>query len=325
MVGRTVEVPANPQRIIGIGSSSLRIISYLQAVDKVVGVELSEQEDSVTCTYRHVNHEMFAKLPVIGDGGSKGITPNEEAIIGVSPDVVIASVDKDTADALQAKIKAPVVCITLSDIVFDQVFYDNIQMVGGVLDKDERAKAIVDFMKNAQADLANRTASVTPKTAYAAGISYRGGHGFAGTEAGFPPFASTNVTNIADVKGMTGCFDIDVEEVSSAQPECIFVESGNLGLVKEDIAANPGYFQNLAAFQNGNVYSLVSYRFYATNVDLAIANCYQVGCSVYPEQFAGIDPTEKLDEITEFFLGAKLSKDLADAGCSFQKYEDLLA
>ena len=72
---------------------------------------------------------------------------------------------------------------------------------------------------------------------------------------------------------------------------------------------------------HGNVFSLVSYRFYATNVDLAIANCYQVGCSVYPDQFADVDPTKKLDEITDFFLGKGLSVDLAAANCAFQAYD----
>ena len=321
MVGRTVEVPANPEKINGIGSSSLRIICYLQAVDKVVGVELSEHEDSVTCTYRHVNIETFSKLPVIGEGGAKGVTPNEEAIIEAAPEVIIASIDKDSADALQEKTGIPVVCITLSDIVFDQVFYDNIEMVGNVLGKQERAEAIIKYMKDTEADLTSRTSGVTPKTAYAAGISYRGGHGFAGTEAGFAPFTTVNITNIADVNGAAGCFNIDLEAVSSAQPEYIFIESGNLDLVKEDIASNPDYFKNLTAVANGNVYSLVSYRFYATNVDLALANCYQVGCAVYPEQFSDVDPTEKLNEITKFFLGAELSEDLAAQGCAFVQYD----
>lgn len=321
MVGRTVEVPANPDKVIGIGSSSLRMICYLQATDKVVGVEQGELEDSVTCTYRHVNHETFANLPVIGEGGSKGVTPNEEAIIAAAPQVIIASVDKDTADALQQKTGIPVVCITLSDIVFDQVFYDNVTMLGEVLGAEARAGDIIEFMQDAEADLAARTADVTPQTAYAGGISYRGGHGFAGTEAGFAPFLATNVENVADASQAPGCFDIDLEAVTAAQPDCIFVESGNIGLVKEDVDANPDYFSNLDAVKSGNVYSLVSYRFYATNVDLAIANCYQVGCAVYPEQFADVDPTEKLDEITTFFLGEPLSEDLAAAGCSFAKYD----
>lgn len=324
MLGRSVEVPAEAQRIIGIGSSSLRLVSYLQATDKVVGVEQSELEDNVTCSYRHVYHDVFKGLPVIGDGGSKGVTPNEEAIMQVQPDVVFASVDKDTADSLQERTGIPVVCLTLSDIVFDQVFYDNVELVGGILGKQDRAADIVTYMKDTQKDLEDRISGIADsdaKTGYAAGISYRGGHGFAGTEAGFAPFSEAGVRNIADVDGAAGCFDIDLEEVASAQPDYIFIESGNISLVKEDYDANPDYFASLDAVQNENVYSLIAYRFYATNIELALANCYQVGAVVYPDQFAGIDPTEKLDEITEFFLGEKLSDDLAQDGCDFKQID----
>ena len=73
MVGRTVEVPAEADKVIGIGASSLRMICYMQAADKVVGVEQSEQQDSVTCAYRHVNHETFAKLPVVYGARFKGV------------------------------------------------------------------------------------------------------------------------------------------------------------------------------------------------------------------------------------------------------------
>ena len=169
MVGRTVEVPANPQKIIGVGSSALRMISYLQATDKVVGVEQGELEDSVTCTYRHVNHDLFSTLPVIGEGGSKGVTPNEEAIIAAAPEVSIASIDKDSADALQEKTGIPVVCITLSDIVFDQVFYDNLTMLGDVLNREERAAELIKYMQDAEADLQARTSGVESRSAYAAG------------------------------------------------------------------------------------------------------------------------------------------------------------
>lgn len=324
MLGRDVEVPADVDRIVGIGSSSLRLISYLQAADEVVGVEKGEIEDSVTCCYRHVYYDTFKDLPVIGEGGAKGVTPNEEAIMEVAPQVVFASIDQDAADALQEKTGIPVICLTLSNTVFDQTFYDNVELVGGILGKDDRADEIVQYMKDTQKDLQERTTDIPAadiKTAYAAGISYRGGHGFAGTEANFPPFAETNVKNIADVDGANGAFDIDLEEVSSAQPDFIFVESGNLSLVEEDYASNSDYFASLNAVQNGNVYSLIAYRYYATNTELALANCYQVGATVYPDRFEGIDPTEKLDEITEFFLGKNLSDDLAQEGCSFRQID----
>ena len=89
MRGRTVDVPQDVQRIVCVGIS-LRPVCYLQAVDKVVGVEESEHEDYVQCAYRHVNHATFEKLPVIGDGGSKGVTPNEEAIMEAAPQVIVA-------------------------------------------------------------------------------------------------------------------------------------------------------------------------------------------------------------------------------------------
>lgn len=324
MRGRTVEVPANAERIIGIGSSSLRVISYLEATDKVVGIEQSETGDNVTCSYRHVYHDTFKDLPVIGEGGSKGVTPNEEAIMQVTPDVIFATIDKDAADSLQEKTNIPVVCLTLSDIVFDQIFYDNIELVGSIVGKQNRADDIVSYMKDTQNDLEARTSNISEadrKTAYAAGISFRGGHGFAGTEANFPPFQEANVKNVADVNGANGAFDIDLEAVASAQPDYLFVESGNLPLVKEDYDNNPDYFAALKAVQNGNTYTLISYRFYATNIELALANCYQVGAVAYPEQFKDINPTEKLDEITEFFLGKKLSDDLAQEGCVFKQID----
>ncbi|MDR2109207.1 MAG: ABC transporter substrate-binding protein [Coriobacteriales bacterium] len=324
MLDRKVEIPAEVNRVIGLGSSSLRMIAYLEQVDKVIGVELAEQEDTVTCAYRHIYHEEFAALPVVGEGGSKGVTPNEEAIIQAAPEVIIASIDKDSADSLAEKTNIPVICITLSDIIFDQIFYDNTVMLGEVLGAEQRADELIAYIQDVQADLKKRTDSLAADevhSAYAAGISFRGGHGFAGTEAHFPPFEAVRVTNIADVASASGAYDIDLEEVSAAQPDFIFIESGNYPLVKEDYDGNPAYFAALNAVQQGKLYSLISYRFYATNVELALANCYQVGSSVYPAAFSGIDPTAKLDEITTFFLGKPLSSDLADAGYRFEKVD----
>lgn len=173
MVGRTVEVPTEADKVIGIGASSLRMICYMQATDKVVGVEQSEQQDSVTCAYRHVNHETFAKLPVIGEGGSKGVTANEEAIIDAAPQVIIANLDKDSADSLQQKTNIPVVCVTMSDIVFDQELYDNITLLGKVLGKEDRGEELIKYMQDTEKDLQDRTANVEKKSAYAAGVSYR--------------------------------------------------------------------------------------------------------------------------------------------------------
>lgn len=324
MLGRSVEVPAHATRIVGIGAGSLRVISYLEAVDKVVGVEASEVKDSPGCCYNHAYHNTFKDLPIIGEGGAKGTTPNEEALMQVKPDVIFANIDRDAACALQRKTNIPVVCIKVKELVFDQSFYDSLTLVGSIVDKQERAQEIIDYMHATQDDLAARTAGIDEnsiKTAYAAGINFRGGHGFAGTEANFPPFDEVRVKNIADASATGTAFDIDLEAVVSAQPDYIFLESNNLALIKDDYAANPNYFSLLSAVQNNAVNTLISYRFYSTNVELALANCYQVGAMVYPERFSDVDPVAKLDEITKFFLGVKLSGDLEDAGYVFRQVD----
>lgn len=322
MRGRTVEIPTELDRIVAVGCA-LRPVCYLQAEDLVVGVEASEAEDNVTCAYRHVNHDQFASLPVIGDGGSSGVTINEEALMEVKPQVVICdSLSADEADNLQQKTGIPFVCLDQPETVFDAKYYNNLELLGNVLDKEERANAVVNYIKDIETDLAERsTASEKANsiTAYAAGISYRGGHGFDGTEANFQPFIACAIENVADGHGSEGPFTIDLEAVANAQPDFIFMECSNLSLIAENYAANPAYFKALKAVQDQQTYSLISYRFYSTNVELALANCYQVGAMVYPDTFADIDPTQKLDEISEFFLGEKLSDELANAGYSFRQ------
>lgn len=322
MRGRSVEIPADLERIVAVGCA-LRPVCYLQAEDMVVGVEASEQEDNVSCAYRHVNHDLFASLPVIGDGGSSGVTINEEALMEAAPQLVICdSLSADEADNLQQKTGIPFVCLDQPETVFDDKYYNNLELLGKVLGKEERAADVVNYIKDINNDLEQRSAAsknANNNTAYAAGISFRGGHGFDGTEANFQPFVACNIDNVADGHGSDGAFTIDLETVSAAQPDYIFMECGNLPLIKESYSTNPAYYQALKAVQDGHTYSLISYRFYSTNVELALANCYQVGAMVYPDSFSDVNPTDKLDEISEFFLGEKLSSDLAAEGYKFEQ------
>lgn len=324
MRGRSVEIPADPNRLVAIGCA-LRPVCYLQAADEVVGVEASEAEDNIACAYRHVYHDTFANLAVIGDGGSSGVSVNEEALMKAEPDLVICdSLSADEADNLQQKTGIPFVCLDQPETMFDMKYYDNLEFLGNVLKKEERASEVIAYIKNVEQDLMDRSAAsdkANTVSAYAAGISFRGGHGFDGTEANFQPFAACDVTNIADDKGSNGAYTIDLESISSAQPDYIFMDCSNLSLIAEDYRNNPNYFNALNAIKAGNTYSLIPYRFYSTNVELALADCYQVGATVYPDSFADVDPTEKLNEISEFFLGTKLSSELAEHGYEFAKLD----
>ena len=156
MRGRSVEIPADLERIVAVGCA-LRPVCYLQAEDMVVGVEASEQEDNVSCAYRHVNHDLFASLPVIGDGGSSGVTINEEALMEAAPQLVICdSLSADEADNLQQKTGIPFVCLDQPETVFDDKYYNNLELLGKVLGKEERAAEVVNYIKEVDNDLGKR-------------------------------------------------------------------------------------------------------------------------------------------------------------------------
>ena len=67
--GRSVEVPEKVERIIAIGPGALRLVVYLNATDKVVGVEDSETLWDPTGRPYRMAHPELAEKPVIGKGG----------------------------------------------------------------------------------------------------------------------------------------------------------------------------------------------------------------------------------------------------------------
>ncbi|MEW6113804.1 MAG: iron ABC transporter substrate-binding protein, partial [Thermodesulfobacteriota bacterium] len=112
--GRVVEVPANPQRIICLSPGTLRLIVYLGASAKVVGVEDFEKTRPTGRPYI-LAHPELKKLPTVGPGGPGSINkePDLEAVLKVKPDVIFISyIEPTNADALQKKIGIPVVVLS---------------------------------------------------------------------------------------------------------------------------------------------------------------------------------------------------------------------
>ena len=91
----TLLKPTN--KIIALGTS-LSYVTYLNAIDKVIGIELIELKDINKRTYTYVNFEKIKKLPIVGEGG-KSKRPNLEAIISLQPDVIfMITNDRNEAD-----------------------------------------------------------------------------------------------------------------------------------------------------------------------------------------------------------------------------------
>lgn len=316
--GREVEVPEKVETIVCVGVGTLRYTCYMGAADLVVGVEDHEVTKGIDRLYNYVNHEKFKDLPITGTNG----VPYAEEIIAVAPQVIVMSKSANAdADDLQTQTGTPVVVIPGSDTTLDNNAYETISILGQLYSMEDRAEELTTYLKGIQEDLDSRTKNIPNSdkpSVYVAGVSFRGLHGFEGTEAGYGPFELIHANNLANITGQSGAFDIDLEQVLSWDPDIIFLDFNGMDLINESFAQNPDYYNALTAVQNGKVFSQISFRSYASNLETALADAYYAGCILYPEQFADVDPVAKAGEIFEMLLGANPYADLKEVGYEFR-------
>ena len=316
--GREVEVPEKVESIVCVGVGALRYTCYVGAADLVVGVEDYETKRGIDRLYNYVNHDKFKDLPITGTNG----VPYAEEIIAVAPQVIVMSKSANAdADDLQTQTGTPVVVIPGSDTTLDNNAYETISFLGQLYSMEDRAEELTTYLKGVQEDLDSRTKNIPNSdkpSVYVAGVSFRGLHGFEGTEAGYGPFELIHANNLANITGQSGAFDIDLEQVLSWDPDIIFLDFNGMDLINEGFAQNPDYYNALTAVQNGKVFSQISFRSYASNLDTALADAYYAACVMYPEQFKDVDPVAKAGEIFDMLLGANPYEDLKEAGYEFR-------
>lgn len=315
---RTVTIPDKVERIVCVGVGSLRYSCYVGAADRVVGVEDYETKAGMSRLYNYVNFDKFKDLPVTGTNGE----PYVEQIIDVAPQVIVMSAYASCdADELSGKTGIPVVVVPGSDTTLDDAAYETIRILGELYGLETRAQELTKYLKGIQADLDTRTAKIADDqkpSVYVGGVSFKGQHGFEGTEAGYGPFALIHAKNLADTTGQTGAFNIDTEQVLAWDPDVIFLDFNGMPLINEDYQANPAFYNSLTAVRSGKVYSQISFRSSASNLETALADAYYAACVLYPEQFADIDPEAKAGEIFTELLGSNPYSDLKEAGYAFR-------
>lgn len=315
--GREVVIPQTVESIVCIGVGALRYTCYMQGQELVVGVEEYEKEGGMDRMYNYVNYDLFKDLPAIGGNGE----PWEEEIIKLNPQVIVMSFSsKADPDELQAKAGIPVVSIPGSDTTLDDNAFETIRILGELYGKEERAEELTAYLHSIEDDLNQRTAGVPDEdkpSAYVCGVSFKGIHGFEGTEANYGPFVLINAKNLADESGQELAYDVDLEQVITWDPDVIFVDYNGLALINEDYAAHRDYYNSLTAVKEGKVYAQVSFRSYASNLDTALVDAYYAASILYPEQFADVDIEAKIGEIFETILGANPYNDLKEAGYEF--------
>jgi len=311
MAGRQITVPFDPQRIVCIGPGALRLIVYLQAESRVVGVEEMEKMNPRGRPYWLAHPELW-DLPRCGPGGPQSINkkPDLEAILSMKPQVIFVTYMKAAlADEVQKTLGIPVVVLSYGAFAtFDETVYDSLRLAGDILNRRERAEQVFAHVESHRKDLSRRTQGI-PKdqrpTVYVGGVGFRGAHGIESTEQRYIPFEWVHADNAAThVKASAGTHVfMDKETLLKINPDVIFVDGGGLAMTELDYRKSPAFYKGLKAFANGHVHTLLPFNWYVTNIGTALSDAYAVGKTIYPDRFEDVAPESVPDAIYTFLVG----------------------
>ncbi len=311
LAGRQVRVPAKVERIVCKGPGSLRLITYLQATDMVVGIEDGfETRDASGRPYR-LAHRELDNLPRIGTAGPSPAA-DAEAVLRVRPDVIFLSyADVRVVENLQSRTGIPVVVLSegsLGVLDADTVF-ESLKLAGEILGKRKRAREVIKFIKDTHSQLRGRvkgTSQDNHPSVYVGGLGYKGSHGITSTQTNYPGFELLAANVVTDEMSRDGHVAVSREKLLQWDPDVIFIDGGGLDVVLEDYRRRPEFYRSLSAVRKGRVHVLLPYNFYTTNVSTALANYFYIGKVLYPQRFADIDPARRADEIYSFLVGAEV-------------------
>lgn len=314
MEGRDIIIDGEINRIVAIGSA-LRLYTYVNGTDKLVGVEGAQQSPESGRPYILANPQL-AELPLVGEGHPSN--PDPELLLGVNPDVIIAGniMDREQIQHIQDTIGVPIVMITTGNsAVFDEDMYQAIRIIGQITSREERAEDIINYMEDCKQELAELTKDIPEEekpSVYVGGLSHKGSHGIESTATKSPLLSAIYAKNVADELKGQGSVMIDKEQIVKWDPDIIIIDQNGLNIVKDDYKKNPDFYNMLSAVKNSKVYGQLPYVSYYNNIETALADVYFAGKILYPYQFEDIDPADKADEIYEFFLGEPLYKVMAE-------------
>lgn len=317
LAGRQVTVPAEVKRLVALGPGALRLVAYLRATDRVVGIEDLERRmarDVFVRPYASTLDEDFLKLPVVGTGGP-GALPDPEKLIMCRPDLIVAvALDPAQLDNVQERTGVPAVYLSYGELgVWREEARKSLSLLGELLGRRERAAALNAYVTSLEGGLRKRTAGIPAgkrPAAYFGGISYKGSHGIESTQAGYPPGCLAGARNVADSLGKKGHFFVDREQLLVWDPDFVFVDAGSRLILERDFDKNRKFYRLLGAAGAGRTFSLLPYNYYNTNMELSLINAWFIGKTTYPDRFADVDLAEKSGEIIEQFLGIRPDREI---------------
>ena len=268
--GTEVNIPTKIEKIISTAPSNTEVLMALGLGDKLVAI------DKYSTDIEGINTE----LPQIDF-----LNPDAETIIGLEPDIVIASGHNKTGsveDPFKAISEAgiPVVYIPSSDSI--DGIYKDIEFIADVVNERSKGKEIVDDMKAQVEEIKAIGDTITDKKSVYFEISpapYLSSFG-----------KSTFLNEMIEIIGAKNIFENEegwvsptAEAIIDANPDVIITNSGYMENPTEEIKSRDAW-ENINAIKNNEVY-LVDQNASSRPSQNVIKALEQMAKAVYPEHY----------------------------------------
>ncbi len=312
-LGREIEVPRSPEHVLCSGPGCLRLLTYLEAQDKIVAVDSIETRDSPyeARPYAYANPQFSTDYEVFGEFRGND-DPEKILSLEPQPQVIFKTYYGSGYDPveLQQKTGIPVITLNYGDMVDNREdLYQSLETMGLVMGKEKRAQEVMDFFDTSINDLNERTSDVAEEdkiACYVGGIARSGPHGIQSTEPTYPPFLFTNAKNVAYDPMNLSTVEVARENIVDWNPEIIFIDLSSVRSEGENNALyqlqNEVIYRQLGAVKSGEVYGVLPYNYYTQNFGSILADSYYVGKLLYPDRFDDIDVDNKTIEIYTFLV-----------------------
>ena len=268
--GTEVNIPTKIEKIISTAPSNTEVLMALGLGDKLVAI------DKYSTDIEGINTE----LPQIDFSN-----PDAETIIGLEPDIVIASGHNKTGsaeDPFKAISEAgiPVVYIPSSDSI--DGIYKDIEFIADVVNEKSKGKEIVDDMKAQVEEIKAIGDTITDKKSIYFEISpapYLSSFG-----------KSTFLNEMIEIIGAKNIFENEegwvsptAEAIIDANPDVIITNAGYMENPTEEIKSRDAW-ENINAIKNNEVY-LVDQNASSRPSQNVIKALEQMAKAVYPEHY----------------------------------------
>ncbi|MCQ6557815.1 ABC transporter substrate-binding protein [Paenibacillus mendelii] len=227
---------AAPQKVVTLLPSETEIMYAIGAGDQVVGVD----------DYTNYPEEAAAKTKI------GGMEANIEAIVGLKPDLVLASssMSKPAIDKLRE--------LKLNVYATDPKTYDavieKIDQIGIIMDKTAKAAEVTQHMKDVRQQVQDAVQNAAKPNVY---LEFSPGWTVGAGEFLDELIATAGGINIADQQGW---YEIDPEQVIKTNPDVIIyasmiVKEGEINPILDLIQKRPGW-NAIQAIKNKQVFEV---------------------------------------------------------------------